>query len=120
MKSLQALMLKAKASPTRSASAWLTIGKYLSVFARFQPYVLDAKSVEEVLTIANVIVDPEDRRSKGIFTSFLKDVEAFTDKPIVIENVHNTRLHNFLLNRGYKVLQRMDMDPSISYFKRTK
>jgi GNAT superfamily N-acetyltransferase len=58
----------------------------------------------ETLDLASFEIDP-DSRGKGLFTEMLGLIEKYAwenDLTIFVENVHNTRLRDFLIRRGYE------------------
>lgn len=60
-------------------------------------------TVQATLELGNVNVDPEARRS-GVFKNFLLELENFAQEKgmlLIIENVHNNILQDFLRRRGY-------------------
>ena len=119
-KTIAQLLLKAKASFNGSHSAWIQVGSSLKVYASDQPYRLEkGRSLETVLTLANmVIVDPL-KRGKGVFRRFLARTEKQVDLPIVIENVLNPRLECFLTSYGYCLIDSVETSSLLySYYKR--
>jgi len=75
----------------------------LSIYMRQTKHFLDVPVLEPTLDIANVNVI-EESRGHGIFTAFLERVEreaADRNRAVLVENLHNKRLHAFLVRRGY-------------------
>lgn len=83
-------------------NTWLTIDSYMALYVRkgFH-YNKDFDSVISTLDLAN-FETPEKYRSTGICTRFLNWLES-RNVPIYVECIHNPRLLQFLLKRGYKL-----------------
>lgn len=97
------------------ANAWL-------YHARFRAYVrISARYIGDkqctTFEIASIEI-PEQRRGKGLFTQFLKDVFALTDcEYVFIENVLNARLAEHLERDGWV---RDSMYESLCYYKKVR
>lgn len=71
--------------------------KFHKLYMRRSLYPIDGISVNAIV-VASVEVYEE---GKGDFNALLKDIIEMTDKPIMIENVHNEHLAEALTRKGF-------------------
>ena len=77
----------------------------MRVYIRFRSYWISGHALQPCIVIANIAV-PESKQKDGRFTRFLGHVEkkaAHLKRTVVIENVLNPCLHEFLDHRGYMI-----------------
>lgn len=93
--------LTQNARPTRSE--WTYMCGVINLYHRIGVRVARPEA-QRHYTIANISVH-QSRMGEGIFTEMLTHAEAFceqNDMALVVECVHNPRLYDFLVRRGYE------------------
>lgn len=77
----------------------------IKLYIRYTPQRFINEKLITTIDIAAISIAPR-LQGKGIFTNILESIETkYSNIPIFVESIENQRLYNWLIKRGYKLVQ---------------
>lgn len=87
---------------SRSRNAWIDYGP-LSIYVRKGIHSI-GKEYKDTFDLANMHISDDRKKRQGTFTKFLEMVEENVDVPVYVENILNEWMIDFLIERGYNIV----------------